>query len=113
MRIVIVGVCASGKSALANRLTACGYEAHVCAQEHSFAPAMWRMTEPDVLVYLDASLVTVRKRKGVDWGDDQLAEQRARLADARAHCHLYLNTEGLTEEKVFRRVRRFLDKLRG
>jgi len=107
-RIVIVGVCSSGKTTLEEGLRRLGYDAHACVQEHSYVPDMWRTGRPDVLIYLDASLETIRKRGEKEIDENSLAEQRARLAHARQHCHLYLNTDRLTAAQVLRRVRRFL-----
>jgi len=110
MRVVVVGPCASGKSVLVEGLTRLGYEVLACAQEHSYVPTMWQMDQPDLLVYLDATLATIRRRRGDDFPAAELAAQQERLADARQHCHLYLKTDDLNIEKVRRRVRRFVDK---
>jgi deoxyadenosine/deoxycytidine kinase len=110
MRIIIVGVCAAGKTTLAKNLTQLGYDADTITQEHSYVPTLWRHVSPDVLVYLDASLAVIRKRRDIDWGEDLLEEERKRLADARQACDLYVKTDGLNADQVFRRVRRFLEK---
>jgi hypothetical protein len=111
MRISIVGPCASGKTVLAERLQALGYDAHECAQEHSYVPTMWqRIAKPDVLIYLDASLPTIAERRSADWSEEYLAQQNLRLSHARQHCHLYIPTDGLSEEEVLQRA---LDFLRG
>lgn len=110
MRIVIVGVCASGKTSLATKLQRLGYDADTIAQEHSHVPTLWRHNSPDILIYLDASYEVIRKRRAIDWGEDFLAEEQARLADARAACDLYVMTDRLKEDQVFRRVRRWLEK---
>jgi len=55
MRIVIVGVCAAGKTTLAENLKSIGYDAATVAQEHSYIPTLYRNTSPDVVVFLDAS----------------------------------------------------------
>ena len=39
--MVIVGPDAAGKSTLVARLTALGYNARCCAQDHSYVPDMW------------------------------------------------------------------------
>jgi len=109
MRIVIVGPCASGKTVLAERLQALGYEAHECAQEHSYVLTLWqRIARPDVLIYLDASLPAIAKRRSADWGEEYLAQQNLRLYHARQHCHLYVLTDGLSEEEVLERALDFL-----
>jgi deoxyadenosine/deoxycytidine kinase len=110
MRVVVVGPCASGKSVLVEGLTKLGYEAQACAQEHSYVPTMWQMDQPDLLVYLDATLATIRRRRQDEFPATELAAQQKRLANARQHCHLYLKTDDLNIEKVLRRVRRFVDR---
>lgn len=100
-RIAVVGPCASGKSELVARLRALGHDARSCAQEHSYVPDMWqRLSRPQVLVYLDVSLETIARRRDIDFGADYLAVQQARLAHARAHCHIYVDTHALSIEGV-------------
>jgi len=108
VRIVIVGPCASGTTTLAESLRRAGYEAHPCAQEHSYVPDMWRMSQPDVLIYLDATLDTIRRRREVSWGEEHLITEKERLAHARQHCDLYLPTDQLSKEEVLQRVEHFL-----
>ena len=104
-RITVVGACASGKSSLVARLHDRGYDARHCAQEHSFVPDMWqRQSRPEVLVYLDASLPVILKRRQFDFNEADLVEQRRRLAHARKHCHIYVNTDPLSPEKVLKTV---------
>lgn len=110
MRIVIVGVCSSGKSTLEAGLRGLGYEAHAMVQEHSYIPNLWESTQPDLLVYLDASADTLRRRGETELSDQDLEGQRQRLEHARQHCHLYLNTDRFSAEEVLRRVRRFADR---
>ncbi len=113
MKIVIVGPCASGTSTLAGKLREAGFDAHACAQEHSYVPDMWRMSQPDVLIYLDARLETIRRRRAVSWGDEHLRVEQARLAHARQHADLYLPTDDLSAEEVFQTVLRFLTSHRA
>jgi hypothetical protein len=110
MRVLIVGVCSSGKSSLEAGLKALGYEARACVQEHSYVPEMWQTTRPDILIYLDATLDTLRHRGEAELSKAALEEQRLMLTHARAHADLYLRTDKLTTEQVLRKVRRFLDK---
>lgn len=102
VRLAIVGPCASGKSTLAERLRRRGLEVRTPAQEHSGAPSMWqRFTRPDVLVYLDAANHELRRRRpGASLTDDFLARERRRLAHARAHAHLRVDTTHLTPDEV-------------
>ncbi len=109
MRIVIVGPCGAGKTTLATNLTASGYDAHDCAQEHSHVQTMWqKIAQPDLLLYLDASRATICKRLGVDWEQAYLEEMNRRLADARAHAELILDTDPLSPEQVLARVLEFM-----
>ena len=111
MKIAIVGPCASGTTTLAENLRQAGYDAHPVAQEHSYVPDMWRMNHPDILIYLDATMATIRSRRDVSWGEDRLAAENLRLAHARRHCHFYLSTDTLTREQVLGRVVEFLSGL--
>ena len=114
MRVKVVGPCASGKSALAARLRELGFDARSAAQDHSYVPDMWRRLEPpDILIYLDVSLGVARERGriGAGWSQAYLDEQKHRLRHARAHCELYLNTDGMCEEEVVDQVLAFLNRL--
>lgn len=105
-RVVVVGPDAAGKTMLVERLEALGYNARPCSQEHSYVPDMWRrLSRPDFLVFLDARLETIARRRAIDWGQERLDALQARLAHARAHCNLYLPTDDLTPSEVVGRVR--------
>jgi hypothetical protein len=106
LRIAVVGPCASGKSTLVAALRADGYDARHPAQEHSYVKDMWRrLTKPDVLIYLDLSLEAYRQRRPRDdAGPKYLEMQRARLAHAREHADLVVETSGMTAEEVRDRV---------
>ncbi len=110
VRLAIVGPCASGKSTLAARLRERGLDVRTPAQEHSDVPYMWqRFARPDVLIYLDAANHELRRRRPEAYlGDEKLARERRRLAHARAHADLYVDTTGLTPDEVFQRVWAFL-----
>lgn len=105
-RVVVVGPDAAGKSILVERLRALGYNARCCSQEHSYVPDMWRrLSRPAFLVFLDAHLETIARRRTIDWGQERLDVLHARLAHARAHCDLYLPTDDLTPREIVERVR--------
>lgn len=104
MRVVVVGVCASGKTTLVNRLRKLGIDAHNVAQEHSGIKTLWRKKEPHVLVMLDATLATIRKRRNVPWGEERLISQRERLVDARSHAQLFIQTDSIGKEDVVQQV---------
>jgi dienelactone hydrolase len=108
-RIVVVGVCSSGKSTLVRALRERGFSVFACAQEHSGVPYLWQRSEPDVLVYLDASIHTIRQRRRAKWRQAMLDEERHRLAHAREHCDLYIPTDGLSPHDVASRVITFLN----
>lgn len=110
--IKVVGPCASGKTTLADRLRAAGYHARQIAQEHSDVPDMWRrLHPPDILIYLDARDETILRRRPGETLAAILPRERKRLAHARAHADLVLETDALTPEEVFQRVVSFLRSL--
>lgn len=111
VRVAVVGPCSAGKSMLLPHLVAAGYDAVQPAQEHSLIPDMWqKMTQPDLLVYLDVSYQEARRRRPhIDGGPARLADQHGRLQHAREHCDLYLDTSSLTPEEVCRAVLNFLE----
>ncbi len=111
--IAVVGPCSSGKSTLTKTLKAAGYRARHPAQEHSYVANMWeRLTQPDVLIFLDVDYENMRlRRPHTDGGPQRLAEQHYRLRHAREHCDFYLNTSGLRAEEVETAVFNFLANL--
>ena len=102
LRIAVVGPCASGKSTLVKALREAGYEARHPAQEHSYVPDMWRrLVDPDVLIYLDLSHEAYRQRRPKDdAGPEYLEMQRARLAHAREHADLKIDTSEMSDTDV-------------
>lgn len=112
--IAIVGPCAAGKTTLARGLQALGYAARQIAQEHSYVPDMWqRLSRPDLLVFLDASYETCTARKHLNWTRGEYHEQLRRLAHAREHCDLYLDSEGLQVDQVLQQALQALEKRSG
>ena len=109
MKIAIVGPCAAGKTTLEGNLIQLGYDAHAVVQEHSGVQTMWqRVTRPDVIIYLDASLPTINARRGANWEQSYLDEMNRRLAHARAHADFFLDTDALSVAQVRERVLEFL-----
>lgn len=102
LRVAVVGPCSAGKSTLLPSLKAAGYEARQPAQEHSFVPNMWqRLTQPDILIYLDVSYAAARlRRPHIDGGPERVAEQHLRLIHARNNCDYYLDTSDLPPHLV-------------
>ncbi len=107
--IKVVGPCAAGKTTLTDRLRALGYNARQIAQEHSDVPDMWRRIDPpDILIFLDARDETLLRRRPSRTLAVMLPRERQRLAHARAHADLIVETDDLTPEEVLTRVVVFL-----
>lgn len=109
LRIGIVGPCTAGKSTLIQRLSRLGIQARHIAQEHSYVPAMWqKITDPDILIFLDVSYPVSMERRKFNWNLDEYEEQQRRLAHAREHAQFYLLTDPFTAEEVEQHVLTFL-----
>lgn len=109
--ISIVGVCASGKTTLAEGLKGEGVRAYSVPQEHSSVRRLWQKQHPDtnIVVMLDARYeTTLKRRPTISYGPDRLEEQRQRLAPTREVCDLYLPTDDLTIDQVRERVLEFV-----
>ncbi len=106
--IGLVGACKSGKSLLKANLARRGYPARHIAQEHSFAPRMWQqIAQPDVLVFMEVSFADTLAR-GQRWQEADYQEQLRRLAHARAHADLVVNTSQNSPEQILAQVIAFL-----
>ena len=110
IRIVVVGPCAAGKTTLVNNLRPKGYNIRSCGQEHSYVHDFWRRNcHSELLVFLDAEALTLLRRQNrAEWPPALLERQRQRLAHARKHCDLYLQTDRLTCAEVAQMVEQFL-----
>jgi cytidylate kinase len=108
--IGIVGPCSAGKSTTAEGLRAAGYHIKEIRQEHCAMPAMWqRLTNPDILIYLDVSMEEAARREGLDKPSSWWIEEReVRLAHARQHCDLYVDTTHLSPKEVLDRILSYL-----
>jgi hypothetical protein len=107
--IGVVGVCASGKTTLIEGLTVGGFTVRHIAQEHSYVKDMWRrITNPEVLIFLDASFESTCQRRKLDWTEKDYADQQHRLSHARANADLVLDTTNLSPENVLYLVTKFL-----
>jgi RNase adaptor protein for sRNA GlmZ degradation len=107
--IGVVGPCGSGKSTLVEGLEKHGYECRHIAQEHSYVPDMWQLiTQPGILIYLNASFAVSTARAKLDWRKKDHSEQLRRLSHARSHANLIIDTDNLTPEDVLQRVLDFL-----
>lgn len=108
--IGVVGPCAAGKTTLVGKLRNLGYTVRHIAQEHSYVPNMWkRIAKPDLLIYLDVSYPNTLQRKKLNWTYEEYQEQLERLAHARAHADLVIDTNQLSEEEVLQFALQFLE----
>ena len=108
--IGVVGVCGSGKSSLVAGLARLGYRTRHIAQEHSYVKDMWqRLTNPDFLIFLDASHSTTCQRRQLNWTEAEWQEQQYRLRHAKANADLAIDTDGLSIGQVLERVVEFVN----
>ena len=99
--IVIVGVCAAGKSTLAARLRSAGYQARAVAQEHSCIPDLWRWSGAPTTVYLHATYQAIKHRRTSLMTPGNYDAQIHRLRQARAGADVVVDTTHLTAEEVY------------
>lgn len=109
--IGVVGPCGAGKSTLIAGLEARGYTCRHIAQEHSYVQDMWkRITNPDLLIFLDASFEVSTARRKLNWLERDHVEQERRLNHARQNADLIIETDFLLPEEVLGRALSFLEK---
>jgi cytidylate kinase len=107
--IGVVGPCGSGKSTLIAGLEARGYACRHIAQEHSYVKDMWRrITNPDLLIFLQASYPVSTARRKLNWLSSDHAEQLRRLAHAFQNASLIVETDSLSPAQVLEHVLTFL-----
>jgi deoxyadenosine/deoxycytidine kinase len=107
--IGLVGVCGSGKTTLTNNLKPLGFNVRQIAQEHSYVPDMWkRLSNPDVLIFLEASYTTTKQRKKFRWKEEEYQDQQHRLRHARVHADLHIETDDLNTDEVLAIVLKYL-----
>jgi thymidylate kinase len=75
-------------------------------------PTLWQhFNKPDVLIYLDVDQEVAAQREGLakpsTWWDE---EREVRLAHARQHCDLYIDTSALTPQTVFVEAQQYLER---
>jgi len=112
MLIGVVGPCGAGKSSLVAGLKHRGYMIRHIAQEHSYVPDMWkRLTNPDILIYLDVSYENTILRRKLDWTFKEYSEQLHRLRHARLYADLFIDTNALELDDVVQSVDQFLQTI--
>ena len=96
------------------RLDRLGIKTRHIAQEHSYVPNMWqRLTNPDVLIFLDVSYPVSMARRKFSWNLDEYQEQQRRLSHARAHADFFLMTDPFNADEVAAIVLEYLNSLNG
>ncbi len=111
-KIGVVGPCAAGKSSLVKGLNEHGYQVRHIAQEHSYVPGMWqKISNPDILIYLDVSFQVSIVRRKLNWTEAEFNIQLDRLAHARQHADLYIQTDTWTVGQVLTEVLKYLSSV--
>ena len=100
MKIAVVGTCASGKTTIVSELRRLGYDAYVVSQEHSIVRDLWLHLKPDALVFLHADYQTICRRRGGSWPLWLFDLQGERLANAREHADVVLDTSLMSIEET-------------
>ena len=108
--VKIAGVSAAGKSTLVAGLRRLGFNARPVAQEHSQVPDMWqRIRPPNWLIFLDADLTAQGERRpDVSWDEPWRLTELERLAHARTHADLVIDTSLISPENVLQQAVDFL-----
>lgn len=105
----VVGPCGAGKSTLIAGLEQSGYTCRHIAQEHSYVQAMWqKIAKPDILIFLDASFPISTARRKLTWQKEDHDEQYRRLAHARQHANVVIDTDDLTPQQVLQKALEYL-----
>jgi deoxyadenosine/deoxycytidine kinase len=112
MLIGVVGPCGAGKSTLVTGLRSNGFLVRHIAQEHSYVPDMWkRLTNPDILIYLDVTFENTILRRKLDWTINEYIEQVRRLRHARQNADIYIDTNPLTSGEVLQSALVFINSI--
>jgi hypothetical protein len=70
---------------------------------------MWQIiTRPQLLIYLHASFPVSTARRKLNWQEKDYEEQIRRLAHAREHADISIDTDELTAEQVLQTALDFL-----
>lgn len=97
--LVLVGVCAAGKSTVSRILLGRGVIAKPVAQEHSAVQDLYRRTGSWV-VLLTATWQTVHRRRRLAWDPSFYDTEWRRLGEARRHARLIVHTDWLDPDGV-------------
>ncbi len=68
-----------------------------------------RITDPDVLIFLDASYPVTTQRGQLNWREADWEEQQRRLLHAREHADCTIQTDGRSPDKVLEEVITFIE----
>ena len=98
--IVLVGVCAAGKTTVSHLLRERGIPARVVAQEHSTVPELYRHGGDGWLVMLCADWQTVHRRRRLSWDPEFYHTEWIRLSQARQEAGLVIHTDMLSAQAV-------------
>ncbi len=102
--IMIVGVCAAGKTTLVEKLREMGFSVETVSQEHSSNPYLWKRQDPSFLVVLDCELETAKERRKRDIPENRFLAQKNRLGKAREESDFFLKTDNLSVEESARLI---------
>jgi hypothetical protein len=110
----VVGISGSGKSTLVAGLRAAGYDARPVSQEHSNVQNLWQQFDaPAVLIYLNVQLENqVARRPDVTWSKLAHHDEEARLAHAREHADIRIDTSGIGPTEVLALALHYLSKFK-
>ncbi|MCL5971374.1 MAG: hypothetical protein M1499_02285 [Firmicutes bacterium] len=111
--IVLVGVCASGKTTASQGLAKCGITARAVAQEHSMISNLYQRSGTGLVVVLVANWSTVHRRRRLAWERNFYRTEWNRLTRSRQDAKLILHTDSLTREEVVAAIVRWWDREMG
>ena len=111
--IVVVGVCAAGKTTLFRELQGLGIPVRAVAQEHSLVRGLFRRHGRHPLVLLTADWATVHRRRRLNWEPAFYRVEWLRLEEARSEADLIVPTDYRTPCQVADVVCRWWDRRLG
>ena len=110
--LVLVGVCAAGKTSVSQLLNQAGIAAHPVAQEHSRVPHLYRRSGGWVVI-LAASWEAVHRRRQLGWNPAFYREEWDRIGQARREAALIVHTDWLDAAEVAARITAWFDRRVG